>query len=1089
MAFEIDCTARNSHHACLFGVGKTPSDASVTGPCRTMSLSTILYAYLIGGLTFLPLLVLAVVLPAWLTLPQTQEDAASTSRDERKTAKDKHDAEAQREDELSSYDSAASGNFAVLRSYNFQSALAALNAKSNTGPNGSEGSGENGSQESMSVYQSMYKSVFERNKATGQKSVLAEQDEVASAAAAAAKPSTTPATIYHIVLRHRHLMLYDSAAQLEVRHVIGLAHHNVSLTDGEDEDVALIDGDLFVKRTAICLQPNSTMPNGFNPHEHVQLPKPFYLFSATCSEKEDFYHALLSAQAEHPVPQPLDPTCTIKLQSALHSNSLTTESRALNALLGRVFLAVHRTTFMQDFIRKKIEKKIARVTKPAFIASIAVQSIDLGDMAPIISNLKLKDLNISGDMIIGADVKYTGAFKVVIAAVAKLDLGARFKVRTVDLVLAASLQRLQGKLLVRVKPSPSNRLWFCFEEMPAMEVKIEPVVSTRQITYTFILKAIENRIREVVAETLVKPNWDDVPFFDTSTQQYRGGIWQESKAEESDDDASSDESSKAKEKLGMKQDQTASMPVLPGIDQPEDRLASASSGVQAKSLRETSGLISRSTMSLPPPSQAAQVAADRATTFRPPKPMRSPSLNAPSPSVAMDGVSALKSEDLPRAPAKRWIGRAPPPAAKRDAVDAVREVYDRAGHRVEVAGTDAPDTHTNSMSNADHDSAFLDATEDGIEPRTPSRSGSQDGATASRNDSQSTLDTTDPASSAHSRASTMRSSASSSTSREQAQAKGKNLLAATAAATTAARAWAWNAAANRKKGAPIFQPRNSRGEADSLPQEPMGRGQPLPPPGTPLPKPPKGSLWGGSGFAGGSVKRKPVLPARRTGGESEGLGESSATASSESLAKASGEDEFGPWNENFEDHDGESPVASEGVEPAHEVELGNEDGAEPTKRQAPPLPPRRRKHTDSKPATPTHDIADSARERGHDDDANAAMDRQPEIRGATDGLDELTHPAVKDRPTVTDVHQEDLLDFDAPAAPAPADVAAEEQGSLEIEEGDGRHLINDEGDHIVASSKVPHERYGTAESSKAALPNVRDSFKESEGAVDGEKHA
>ncbi|KAK6435657.1 hypothetical protein LTR95_008151, partial [Oleoguttula sp. CCFEE 5521] len=732
-------------------------------------------------------------------------------------------------------------------------------------------------------------------------------------------------------------------------------------------------------------------------------------------------------------------------------------------------------------------KKIARVTKPAFIASIAVQSIDLGDMAPIISNLKLKDLNISGDMIIGADVKYTGAFKVVIAAVAKLDLGARFKVRTVDLVLAASLQRLQGKLLVRVKPSPSNRLWFCFEEMPAMEVKIEPVVSTRQITYTFILKAIENRIREVVAETVVKPNWDDVPFFDTSAQQYRGGIWQESKTEESDDEASSDESSKAKEKLGMKQDQTASMPVLPGVDEPEDRRASTSSGMQTKSFRDTGGLKSRSTMSLPPPSQAAQLAADRATTFRPPKPMRSPSINAPSPSVAMDGVSALKSKDLPRAPAKRWIGRAPPPAVKRDAVDAVREVYDRAGHRVEVTGTDAPDTHIDSMSNVDQDPAFLGVAEDYIEPRTPSRSGSHDEATSSRKDSQSTLHTTDPASSAPSRASTMRSSASSTTSREQAQAKGKNLLAATAAATTAARAWAWNAAANRKKGAPIFQPRNPRGEPDGLPQEPMGRGQPLPPPGTPLPKPPKGSLWGGSGFAGGGVKRKPVLPARRAGGVPEGLGESSATASSESLARASGEDEFGPWNENFEDHEDDAAMASGDAERSQATDETtlDSDAAEHTKRQAPPLPPRRKKLVDSQPSTASlEDLADTAGDERHHDATAPPLDRILHSRARDSAADELeddtAHDSLEKHASGDAVSEPQIL-----AAPAPVDAEAEAEGALEIDEADGTHVIDDEGDHVFANREVTPNSVGDDASSESSILEVANG----ETTVDGSKHA
>lgn len=153
----------------------------------------------------------------------------------------------------------------------------------------------------------------------------------------------------------------------------------------------------------------------------------------------------------------------------------------------------------------------------------------------------------------------------------------------------------------------------------------------------------------------------------------------------------------------------------------------------------------------------------------------------------------------------------------------------------------------------------------------------------------------------------MRSSGSSSKSREQAQAKGKTLLAATAAATTAARQWAWNAAASRKTGDAMLRPRGSHGEFASVPQGPMGRGQPLPPPGTPLPKPPKSSLWGGSGFAVGSVSRKPVLPERKSGAPAElrmsEQSERSAGSSPETLPRSSGEDEFGPWKENFENEE------------------------------------------------------------------------------------------------------------------------------------------------------------------------------------------
>src|SRR3954469_20039720 len=37
--------------------------------------------------------------------------------------------------------------------------------------------------------------------------------------------------------RHGHLMLYDDAEQLEVRHVISLGHHVVSIYGGEDENI------------------------------------------------------------------------------------------------------------------------------------------------------------------------------------------------------------------------------------------------------------------------------------------------------------------------------------------------------------------------------------------------------------------------------------------------------------------------------------------------------------------------------------------------------------------------------------------------------------------------------------------------------------------------------------------------------------------------------------------------------------------------------------------------------------------------------------------------------------------------------------
>lgn len=320
-------------------------------------------------------------------------------------------------------------------------------------------------------------------------------------------------------------MLYDDAEQLEVRYVISLAHHDVSIYGGGDE---IPEGELWIKRNAICLsrrEDSIADLRGMTP--------PFYLFSESQSAKEDFYFALLKNQEKipgspnsPPTQQHYDVKDIVTLVQRLHSSEEQLQTRWINAMVGRLFLALYKTPEMHEFVRKKVTKKISRVKKPTFISKISLQKIDMGHEAPFITNPRLKDLTIDGDCTVEADINYTGHFRLEISATARIDLGQRFKTREVDLVLAVVLKKLAGHVLVRFKPPPSNRIWFCFATMPDMVMSIEPIVSSRQITYGIILRAIESRIREVVAESLVYPFWDDVPFLDTSSQPFRGGIWE-----------------------------------------------------------------------------------------------------------------------------------------------------------------------------------------------------------------------------------------------------------------------------------------------------------------------------------------------------------------------------------------------------------------------------------------------------------------------------------------------------------------------------------------------------------------------------------
>lgn len=326
--------------------------------------------------------------------------------------------------------------------------------------------------------------------------------------------------------RHGHLLLFDNAEQLEVRHVVALENYTVDIYGGGD---AIPEGELWIKRNCIRLS------NKKAPDMSPTRPIPFYLFSDNCSEKEDFYHALLTYQDRKSMTSSLPEDLLfntedmIKLVRQLHTSEESTQTRWLNALLGRLFLAVYKIPEMEELIRMKITKKMSRVPKPTFITSLRLEGIDMGTGAPMLSNPKLKELAIDGSLVVETDIKYTGNFRIVIAAVARIELGTRFKAREVDLVLAAVLKKLEGHLLIRVKPPPSNRFWISFESMPKIDLSIEPVVSTRQITYGVILRAIESRVREVIAETLVLPNWDDTPFTDTTQQLYRGGIWQTNK--------------------------------------------------------------------------------------------------------------------------------------------------------------------------------------------------------------------------------------------------------------------------------------------------------------------------------------------------------------------------------------------------------------------------------------------------------------------------------------------------------------------------------------------------------------------------------
>jgi hypothetical protein len=845
-----------------------------------MTLKSLLLAYVVGGLTFVPLLALVLGAFAYVafTQPVAPVSTAPPSHHVDPTINAKTiDELGEKSKETDSELDTAAAYFAVCREY----VPGGINGKP---PERSTPAGEVLIAESPSVYQSMYRSIFERGKTS---IPTIEGDKRDGKAVKKAR------NVFYVVLRHGHLMLYDDSEQVEVRHVVSLAHHDIDIYAGGDP---VPEGDLWIKRN--CIRLTRKPLTG----ETAPSSKPFHFFSDNCSEKEDFYHALLHTQSsilsadQPPLPQKFETADIIKLVQNLHSSDADAHSRWINGIVGRIFLAMYKTKDIENFIRAKINKKISRVPKPNLIASIDIMGIDMGDSAPIISNPRLKELTVNGDMTIELDVKYNGGFRIEMGAVARIDLGTRFKAREVSLIMAGELKKLSGHLLIRVKPPPSNRIWMTFETMPQIEMSIQPIVSSRQITYGVILRAIESRIREVIGETIVLPNWDDSPFLDTLKKEYRGGIFEPSPSDEEPTglekaamaDAGSVETA-AHELTNTAGDEDSEDAIIhtlaetgaktmsmPSLLEPVQKLnfrknarRSATSLVGEPIESPTGASTSTAAVSTPAQTPSSPPLGPRTPSGKPRNLRHNSFSAAATPLVSTEGsnIEAVKSHTKKK--------------GQKDAVEMVKEVNSKAQSAatspVALRGTEnilpiESETFSTLVMQEEEEEG-----EGPIDPSVLRRSSEplEQHATKQRTEPQLATPPDIPA-----RSPSVRSLDTSAPS-------GSNPSHLSTAAN-AAKKWGWQVL-NRQNGSSASTTGNSFGglskrfsvssassgsSSVSLPSQPpdanalkaallaqpMGRGMPLPPPGTPLPGPPgpQRSLWASSGLNLPGLKRKPV---------------------------------------------------------------------------------------------------------------------------------------------------------------------------------------------------------------------------------------
>ncbi|WWC88743.1 uncharacterized protein L201_003656 [Kwoniella dendrophila CBS 6074] len=376
--------------------------------------------------------------------------------------------------------------------------------------------------------------------------------------ARAARKEPIPKEFFFCVLKSSVLFLYEDESQSNCVAALGIDQYTIRIEREDGKKLKGKDAEMFAKRNAIVMRvakgtekkglpllSKGTSADAEEGAEREMQNKPIFLFSKSNIKMEDWYLGLLeaSSQSAHvKTSSVFEPRDMQALVDTIDTEPDPIPMRWFNAMVGRIFFSLYRTEALEQFIITRIMKKLTRVNRPSFLGPIVVREVNVGSSPPFLSKPMLKDLTADGTAAFETHFQYrsnpskpNSQVRITIATTATIPTG--FKPYVVDLVLAVELKSIEGNLVMQIKKPPSNRIWYGFTSMPKMDIEIIPVVSERKIQIGMVLKAIEKQLRDVIAESVVLPNMDDLAFFDTSKLNVRGGIFNEASKAKHDAEA------------------------------------------------------------------------------------------------------------------------------------------------------------------------------------------------------------------------------------------------------------------------------------------------------------------------------------------------------------------------------------------------------------------------------------------------------------------------------------------------------------------------------------------------------------------------